>query len=368
MKYFICRSFTIIAISFFALFIDGCGVVDDDNGDNGAQAGRVEKEIGPEGGIVEVSNSNNPLNGVRVTIPAGALAQKTRISIEEGYGPGFPAGLSNDHPAVNFGPGTTFLADVEITFPITYIPTSEEDILGAYYYNSTKAMWIIIPALTVSKNSLTIRTTDFGLYSWGTIRLSQVDDATIIASMEDMQTMFDDWNQLIAALNAKVQQITSAMQNPANFVKCSTQNTILSLLSSWRQESLQSITNHLATPAVRDNCKMCSLVTGICTPYTCDPNELISGQPIEWLRQEAGIWISDMIWSASCPSDLLAPLAGKVMAFAKYAAAVEELQCHWRCILRNGDVDFYFNLLLGNVCTFSIVGIEVYRSQHPCTP
>jgi hypothetical protein len=186
--------------------------------------------------------------------------------------------------------------------------------------------------------------------------------------MEDMQTMFDAWNQLTEALNAKVKQMTSAMQNPTSFAKCSTQNAILSLLTTWRQEALQSITDHLATPAMQDNCEMCNLITGTCTSYTCDPNELISGQPIEWLRQEADIWFSEMYWSASCPVALLGPLAGKMIAFAKYAAAVEDLHCNWRCILQNGDYDFYFNLLLGNVCTFSMFGIEMYRTQHPCTP
>jgi hypothetical protein len=366
MKYFLRRFFAIMAIGFGALLIDGCGS-GDDGPTTDPQSGRVEKEIGPEGGTVEVADSNNPLNGVKVTIPAGAVAQKTKISIEGGANaPGYPVGLSNDHPAVKFASGTSFLTDVEITFPVTYIPTSDQDILGVYYYNPAKAKWIIIPARKVSENKLTIRTTNFGLCSWGTVRLSQVDNDTIIASMEDTQTMFDAWNQLIAALNTKIQPITSAMQNPANFAKCSTQNNILSLLSSWRQEALQGVTNYLATPAVQNNCRMCSLVTGVCTPYTCDPNQVISGQPIEWLRQEAGIWLSEMIWSASCPVDLLGPLAGKLMALAKYSAAVYDLKCDWRCILKSGNLDFYSNLLLGNVCTFTIFGIEYYRSITPC--
>jgi hypothetical protein len=304
---------------------------------------------------------------VKVTIPPGAVAQKTTIFVEQTWdAPKLPAGLSIDYPIINLGSGTPFLTDVEITFPVTYIPTSDQDILGVYYYNPTKAKWIIIPARKVSENTLTIRTTNFGLCRWGTVRLSQVDSDTIIASMEDTQTMFDAWNQLTAALNTKIQPITSAMQNPTNFAKCSTQNNILSLLSSWRQEALQGVTNYLATPAVQNNCRMCSLVTGICTPYTCDPNQVISGQPIEWLRQEAGIWLSEMIWSSSCPSDLLGPLAGKLMAKAKYAAAVYDLNCDWRCILKNGNIDFYSNLLLGNVCTFTIFAIEVYRSHNPC--
>lgn len=366
MKYLIYRSCAIIAICFCALLIDGCGAEDDDDG---AQSSTAAKEIGPEGGMVEVTDSNNPLHGVKVTIPAGALAQKTRISIEQGpYGTSFPAGLSSDHPVVNFSPGITFLTDVEITFPITYVPTSEEDILGAYFYNTTKARWVINPALTVSTNNITVRTTDFGQYSWGTIRVSQVDDSTIVASMEDMQTMFDAWNQLTEDLETKVQQMTSAMQNPNSFAKCSTQNSILSLLATWRQEALQKITDHLATPGMQESCKMCNLLTGTCTSYTCDPDLLISGQPIEWLRHEADIWFSEMVYSAACPIPLLGPLAGKMLAYAKYASAVEDLNCHWRCILQKADYDFYFNLLLGNVCSFSIVGLEMYRSQHPCTP
>jgi hypothetical protein len=366
MKYPLFRFLTIIALSFCALLTDGCGSGDD--GPSSEQTNRAQNVIGPEGGTVEVTDPNSPIKGVKVTVPPGAVAQKTTIFVEETWNaPKLPAGLSIDYPIINLGSGTPFLTDVEITFPVTYIPTSDQDILGVYYYNPAKAKWIIIPARKVSENKLTIKTTNFGLCRWGTVRLSEVDDDTIKASMEDMQSMFDAWSNLKQAMENKLQPLISVVENPTlskNLARCDTQDQILSILASLRQDALQGVTDYLASSVVVNNCRICDRDNRCYS--SCDPNKLISGQPIEWLQNEIQIYFRELFFSAVCPIDILGPICGKMVAWAKYQEAIRSLSCDWRCILKNGNLDFYLDLLVGNVCSFSIFGIEVYRSHNPC--
>ena len=361
MKYLICRFFITITLSFCVLLMDGCG-----NGDDGPppeQTNRTQNVIGPEGGTVEVTDPNSPIKGVKVTIPPGAVAQKTTIFIEDTWdAPKLPAGLSIDYPIINFGSGITFLKDVEITFPVTYIPSRDEDILGAYYWNTTKAKWIIIPARQVNDYKLTITTRNFGLCRWGTVRLSEVDDDTVRAWMEDLQSMLDDWTDL---KNRILQKLQPVINNPTNMTHCDTQNQILSFLASMRQDALQGVTDYLASAVVVNNCRICDR-DNTCLPSICYPDKLISGQPLAWLQKEFQIWFQEMFFSAACPVDILGPICGKMVAWAKYQEAIRALSCDWRCILENGNMDFYLDLLVGNACSFAIYGIEVYRSHNPC--
>lgn len=368
MKYLLCRFFTIITITLCALLLDGCGNLDD-GAPSEEQTNRAEKVIGPEGGTVEVTDRNSAIKGVKVTIPPGALAQRTTIFIEEKWlAPPLPAGLSIDYPIINLGSGTTFLKDVEITLPVRYIPSVDMDILGAFYWNTAKSKWIIIPARQVNDSKITYKTRNFGLCRWGTIRLDEVDDDTVLASMEDMQSMFDEWSNFKQSMENKLDPLISVLENPTpsrNLARCDTQNEILSILSSLRQQALQGVTDYLASPAVMENCKICDQ-DNTCLDSTCDPNKLISGQPIEWLQKEIQIYFQEIFISAICPIDLLGPICGKMVAWAKYQEAIRSLSCDWRCILANGNLDFYLDLLMGNICSFSIFAIEVYRSYNPC--
>ena len=140
MKYFLCRFLFTITISSCALLMHGCGGGGGDGGSSSEQNTRVEKVIGPEGGTVEVTDPNSSLNGVKITVPEGALTQETTIYIEETrYAPSLPAGLTSENPVLQLGPSMIFLKDVEIKFPIKEIPSSNQEILSAFYWSSNKA-------------------------------------------------------------------------------------------------------------------------------------------------------------------------------------------------------------------------------------
>lgn len=367
MKYPVRLSIAIIMISLCALLVDGCG--DGDDGAPSEEPNPAEHVIGPAGGTIEVTDPNSAIKGVRITIPPGALAETTTILVEETTDfPSLPAGLSAFYIPMNFVSSAAFLKDVEITFPVQLIPDADGEILGAYYWNATKAKWTIIPARQVKDNKITIATRNSGLFWWGIARLSEVDDDTVVASMEEMQSMFDAWTNLKQELESRLDPLMEVLANPTpsrNLTRCDTQDEILGILASLREDALQGVADYLATPAVASNCKICDPFNN-CVPSACDADLLISGQPIDWLRKEIEIYCNEMFASAVCPIDILGPVCGKLVAWAKYQEAIRSLGCDWRCILANGDLDFYSDLLMGNVCSFSIYGIEFYRSQHPC--
>ncbi len=93
------------------------------NGGNGAgtDAGPVAQQsvTAAAGGTVTVSSAQDEnLAGVSVTIPAGALAQDTTITVTEGAPLSLPAGSKSVTPVVDLGPaGTKFAKPVTITLP-----------------------------------------------------------------------------------------------------------------------------------------------------------------------------------------------------------------------------------------------------------
>ncbi|MFO1433936.1 MAG: N-acetylmuramoyl-L-alanine amidase [Candidatus Competibacteraceae bacterium] len=76
--------------------------------------------IGPQGGIVSVTDTSSSLFGTSVVVPPNALPTDTRISIAEATPPQLPSFFQATGPAVNFLPdGLTFAIPVTITLPTT---------------------------------------------------------------------------------------------------------------------------------------------------------------------------------------------------------------------------------------------------------
>lgn len=352
MKYLKFRSFLITTISLSVLLVGGCG--DGDGGPPLEQTTRVEKVIGPEGGTVEVTDPSSEIYGVKVEIPAGALAEETTIIIEETrYAPSLPTGLTSGNPIVNLSPDTPFLKDIEITFPIQNIPNGDEEILCGFYWDTDNANWIVVPPEQINDNEMIIKTNHISLWRWGTVLLNEVETETVTAWMEDM---FDDWSQLQTIVEDQLEPFTSAIQDWENWVYCDNQDAILSLLDFMAQGAEERIAEYLES--VWDVCKICDS-ENVCV--NCDARELIIGQPVEWLEIEIEIYMTELQLS-----EVLGEILGKMVAWVQYEEAIHSLGCDYRCILENGNFDFYTDLLVGNISMFSIFAIVLYQSNNPC--
>jgi hypothetical protein len=376
MRYSVCRYFSLIAVFLCLVIMDGCGS-DSDSDLNLAEGWKwqtTEQVIGPEGGTVEVTDSNSTLYGVKVEIPAGALAQETNIVIQDKWFASLlPAGVTSSYPIVEFSPETTFLKNIQITFPIQSIPSGDDGIiLSAFYWNSAKGKWIVVFPQQVNDSKMTIKTDKFGLFEWGLVSLTEVEPETVTAWMEDM---FEAWGDLQKAILDKLLDPWKlVIEDPQNLLYCDTQDSIMSQLSFIRDVARQRVADYLATNNVLNECQICTYHYPIfdenpdCVPSVCDPTELITGQPGLWAVKEYQIFI-ERIWVEGCAAVLPyipSELVGVYVAEARYLQAAKALHCDWRCMLLKGDIEFYVDLLLGNACSFSILAIEFYRSQEGC--
>jgi hypothetical protein len=102
----------------FACCVSAVGCSKKDEGALGS-AYLVTKEIGPEGGEVEVTDQDLQLTGTKIIIPAGALSKTEKITITKELG----AIESNKEPAgpiADFGPdGLVFSKPVTLAIPYT---------------------------------------------------------------------------------------------------------------------------------------------------------------------------------------------------------------------------------------------------------
>ncbi len=116
-------------------------------------------EIGSAGGVVKVTESSSPLNGVSVKIPDGALDKNVKIEVEEGTNP-----YQDGRVFVNFKPnGLKFTEPVQITLP--FDSKIHKDSVAVYYWDEENNQTIEIWNEKVTSNSITASTTHFSNYS-----------------------------------------------------------------------------------------------------------------------------------------------------------------------------------------------------------
>jgi hypothetical protein len=374
MMHLVIRFFSIAAVSLFLVVMDGCGDGGDDlNLDEGWKFPTTEKVIGPEGGTIEVTDTTSTLYGVKVKIPAGALAQETNIVIQgKWFASILPTGLTSDYPIVEFGPNNTFLKDIQIALPVKSIPSGDDGkILSAFYWDPTKEKWIVIFPEQFIDSEMIIETNNFGLWRWGIVSLAEVETETVTSWMENL---FGAWGDLHKAiLDELIVPWSEVIQDPQNLRYCDVQDSIMSQLSVIREGARQGLADYLTTSNVLNECPICTYdgffdFTPDCVPSVCDPTELTTGQPIGWVIKEyQNIW--ETAWAEAAASIVpLVPsdLVGAYVAGGFYVQAAKEFKCAWRCMLQHGDYQFYFDLLLGNASSLSILAIEVYRSNEGC--
>jgi len=348
-----------------ALPLQACNVGDDDPPWDPDP--RIEATVGPQGGALEVKGTGTELDGIRIDVPAGAVAGPTTFSVEYASNPpDLPGGLSFDHPAIQLEPAASFAKDVLLTLPVSYVPPADSRaILGAYCFHDAKGRWGVIPARrVVGGAAIEVATHGLGLCRWGTIRLDAVDDATLRAWADDLQGVADDWETLRALLLAHVAPLEDVVDSGIT-TQCASQQRVLDWLVACHADAQAGVAAYLTSPAVVAACRICDR-DGSCQDAVCDPDLVTGGQPLIWLTEELRIWWQSLIISSACPVDALAPLVEKVVAWAKYQDAIRELSCDWRCVVQHGTPEFWDDLLSGNLCAFAGLAVELYQREHPC--
>ena len=115
------------------------------------------KFIGSNGGVIEVTDLDSPLLGLKVEIPSGALEEGRNITIEiVDSNPGFSNEVSGLSPMVEIGPsGTIFTEPISITLPYVKQNLSSEkrvileETLKIYTKDDTTGLWYPLETVNI---------------------------------------------------------------------------------------------------------------------------------------------------------------------------------------------------------------------------
>jgi hypothetical protein len=124
----------------------------------------IEQTIGPEGGVIEVTDSSSSLYGVKVEIPEGALSNSTSISISKETVPPTTSGLILLSSIIKLGPeGTQFNSPIKINLPYNKSGLSTNDLISPFVYSETQSYWYIpiVTSIDQTKEQIEILTTHF---------------------------------------------------------------------------------------------------------------------------------------------------------------------------------------------------------------
>jgi hypothetical protein len=132
---------TLASLGAFALALgcsaDHVGDAGDANGATGKEAGSLSAVIGPEGGEL-VGEQGSPLQGVRLEIPKGALADKTEITLSA-----VDDGVPLPQTAVRCGPNFSIApAGLALAVPASLtLPFDENAITDQYRFDDEVKVW-----------------------------------------------------------------------------------------------------------------------------------------------------------------------------------------------------------------------------------
>lgn len=357
----------IIAFGIITLIASGSG--GDDGGNDTEPATSWEKVIGPEGGTLEVTEPASPLYGMKVEVPADALAQQATITISEDTSAPLPEAFTSDYPPANITSDSPFLQDVKITFPIQGIPTNDGEVLSAFYYRASDGIWTIVSAREINDTQLVIETDHLSLWRWGTVYLEEVEPQTLTAAMQEMFTGYDE---LEPAAENKMATFASTFNDLlVHFTSysCQDRQDIANLLNTIINETKPGIETYVQDPNVINACN---------PDYVCTLSHmLITDDQMrlkKWAEVEVRAVFGEAFWNAlpgigGFSGDVLMEALGKALIDGQYQGAVKyELGCDYRCIFKNGTFDFYFNVIVCNLSYVALFALEMADSYYnPCT-
>jgi hypothetical protein len=123
---------------------------------------------------VEVTDADNPLAGVLVEVPPGALSEDCTITISQVLNPpALPDGTRAIGKVIELGPsGSTFLAELTLMIPYTQADldaagVSDPAELEVYTYDTTTMAWKQMPVsgVDITRKCLLCRTDHFSMFT-----------------------------------------------------------------------------------------------------------------------------------------------------------------------------------------------------------
>ena len=165
----------------------GCGDDPKDAPDATPEVVDTTAIIGAEGGVLEVTNVDSSLLGLRVEVPAGAFSADTEITISPRDSSDSSAALEPGLVALGLGfdlvSETPFAEDVLIAFPLRAPVEEEGQLLSAFYLDDASSAWTAEFPGAVDAGEFSIATRRLGAWRWGVMLLADVESESLISPL-----------------------------------------------------------------------------------------------------------------------------------------------------------------------------------------
>jgi hypothetical protein len=372
MKYLRLQFLAILTISICSVLLIGSCSDDDDIV---AANTTWQKVIGPSGGTVAVTDRASTIYGMKIEIPAGALARKATITIIEigVYNVGtWPAGTGRWYGGADLSSSEPLLKNIKITFPISELPSNDEDLLSAFYLKNENDTWTSVLPSQIKDNQMIIETDHLSKWTYGVVSLDEVESETVEAALEEIFQV-DDLDIFKPEVENKIAPFTSTLDDWTDFFSywetCSDRQAVADILHEIIRVTEAGIIEYLGTQSVIEACdtnNVCVLEHMLLTDE--------QGRLMKWIETEVRLLFAEKFWSelpglGGAAGDVLMDALGKGLLEAQYRGAVKyELGCDYRCIFKLFNFNFYVNVLVCNISYIALFGMDVYEYYNPCTP
>jgi hypothetical protein len=316
-----------------------------------SQEETYEYEIGPEGGTIEVKDYSS-IDGFTIVIPAGALAQTTKISIARNVdAPDLPNGFATTYyPAIELTSDAPFLKEIQIKFPSYFTPESGK-MLCAFYWDTTDSSWKVAMPESFEGALMTVKTEHFSYWEWGELILDDVED-------ENLYPLLDEaFGPEFMDRLAEVFEVEALkLINWYNWDYCANQAAIANVFYEIREDSRIRAEENLNS--VNSACNVWDH-----TPTVNDIfygfNELIQIH-LNYLGETITAEILEVIPYIGGVLSIMA----KANAQALYEQRLGNLKNEYACIFTEAEAELWINIGLYYMADAALLGMEVVGPQY----
>jgi hypothetical protein len=181
--------YILLLIIFFAGLITSIGCDHDlfENGELVYPDTSFETEIGPEGGVIEVTDLGSSIYGFKIIIPEGALDRNATIIVDEDAdAPSLSVGLESSNTIIDIDTDVPLLKEIQLVFPQQSTSDNEDKMLCAFYCDDFNLKWRVVFPESINDNSMTVNTLHFSYWGWGEVLLDEVEIETIEPVLDEI--------------------------------------------------------------------------------------------------------------------------------------------------------------------------------------
>lgn len=317
----------------------GCGGGSSDDGWEYPELYSYETVIGPDGGVIEVTDPESSIYGFKIEIPEGALDSYATITVSEvSSAPSLPVGLISSNPIIEVSADAPFLKEIQMFFPLQSTFYYSETMLCAFYYNTANSNWRIVAAESMNGNTMTVSTQHLSYWRWGEVSPDEVELETLQLFLND--TFGTDYvSRFETAIDNYLQPLLDGTWNYcdhrteiADFLKVTAENAKIDA-----EIYLQLVGNECDIEAWGPDPTTSDIFYGL---------EELAEMNYEFWESQLSFWPEE--WY-----DIVdfVPIVGEIKGFYETAHALyvleqkqEALKAEYLCIFDNADPELWINL------------------------